>query len=137
MLDSADPLPHLGLGLARISMGELEQGRSEIEVAVGLGSNNALLRAYLGKAYFEEKRAPLDREQFAIASQLDPMDPTPYLYAGIAKQTENRPVEAAAALEKSVELNDNRATLSRAVVTGQGSGGTRHQPGEGLQRPGF
>jgi len=108
-LDSADPLPHLGLGLARISAGELEQGRSEIEVAVGLGSNNALLRAYLGKAYFEEKRAPLDREQFAIASQLDPMDPTPYLYAGIAKQTENRPVEALDDLKKSIELNDNRA----------------------------
>ncbi|MBT8435123.1 MAG: FecR domain-containing protein, partial [Gammaproteobacteria bacterium] len=58
MLDSADPLPHLGLGLSKISMGELEQGRGEIEVAVGLGSNDALLRAYLGKAYFEEKRAP-------------------------------------------------------------------------------
>jgi len=108
-LDSADPLPHLGLGLARISMGELEQGRSEIEVAVGLGSNDALLRAYLGKAYFEEKRAPLDREQFAIASQLDPNDPTPWLYNGIAKQTENRPVEALQDLEKSIELNDNRA----------------------------
>ncbi len=110
MLDSSDPLPHLGLGLAMISAGDLEQGRSEIEVAVGLGSNDALLRAYLGKAYFEEKRAPLDSEQFAIASQLDPMDPTPWLYEGIALQTQNRPVEAAAALDKSVELNDNRAT---------------------------
>ncbi|MGI9309614.1 MAG: TonB-dependent receptor domain-containing protein, partial [Gammaproteobacteria bacterium] len=109
-LDSADPLPHLGLGLARISMGELAQGRSEIEVAVGLGSNDALLRAYLGKAYFEEKRAPLDSQQFTIASQLDPMDPTPWLYEGIAKQTQNQPVEAAAALGKSIELNDNRAS---------------------------
>ena len=53
MLDSSDPLPHLGLGLAMISAGDLEQGRSEIEVAVGLGSNDALLRAYLGKAFFE------------------------------------------------------------------------------------
>jgi tetratricopeptide (TPR) repeat protein len=69
------------------------------------------LRAYLGKAYFEEKRAPLDIQQFDIAKQLDPNDPTAYLYAGIAKQTENRPVEAARDLEKSVELNDNRAAF--------------------------
>ncbi|UCH40673.1 MAG: TonB-dependent receptor, partial [Gammaproteobacteria bacterium] len=89
---------------------ELEQGRADIEVAVALGSNDALLRAYLGKAYFEEKRAPLDSDQFAIASQLDPMDPTPWLYQGIAKQTQNQPVEAAQALGKSIELNDNRAT---------------------------
>ena len=65
-LDSADPLPHLGLGLAKISAGDLEQGRRDIEVAVSLGSNDALLRAYLGKAYFEEKRAPLDSEQFPV-----------------------------------------------------------------------
>ena len=108
-LDSADPLPHLGLGLARISMGELEQGRGDIEAAVALGSNDALLRAYLGKAYFEEKRAPLDSEQFAIAKQLDPNDPTPYLYDGIAKQSQNRPVEALDDLDKSIVLNDNRA----------------------------
>ncbi|MDH3980264.1 MAG: TonB-dependent receptor, partial [Gammaproteobacteria bacterium] len=109
-LDSADPLPHLGLGLAKISQGELEQGRSDIEVAVGLGSNDALLRAYLGKAYFEEKRGPLDSEQFDIAKQLDPNDPTAFLYDGIAKQTQNRPVEAARDLEKSIDLNDNRAS---------------------------
>ena len=110
-LDSADPLPHLGLGLARISGGELAAGRQEIEVAVGLDSNDALLRSYLGKAYFEEKRAPLDADQFNIAKQLAPYDPTPYLYAGIARQTENRPVEASRDLEKSIELNDNRAAF--------------------------
>ncbi|MGD8630125.1 MAG: FecR domain-containing protein [Gammaproteobacteria bacterium] len=108
-LDSADPLPHLGLGLARISAGHLEAGRSELELAVGLDSSSSLLRSYLGKAYFEEKRAPLDAQQFEIAKQLDPKDPTPWLYSGIAKQTVNQPVEAARDLEKSIELNDNRA----------------------------
>lgn len=108
-LDSADPLPHLGLGLAKISAGDLDAGRQDIEVAVSLGSNDALLRAYLGKSYFEERRAPLDAQQFAIAKQLDPNDPTAWLYNGIALQTENRPVEAVGELEKSAELNDNRA----------------------------
>lgn len=115
-LDAADPLPHLGLGLAKISVGELEQGRGDIEVAVGLGSNNALLRSYLGKAYFEEKRHPLDSRQFRVASELDPMDPTPWLYEGIALQTQNRPVEAAEALDKSIELNDNRATYRSRLL---------------------
>ena len=115
-VNSADPLPHLGRGLARISLGELEQGRGDIEAAVALDSSDALLRAYLGKAYFEEKRAPLDSEQFDIASQLDPMDPTPWLYQGIARQTQNRPVEAADALNKSIELNDNRATFRSRLL---------------------
>jgi tetratricopeptide (TPR) repeat protein len=115
-LDSADPLPHLGLGLARISAGDLEQGGRDIEVAIGLDSNNALLRAYLGKTYFEEKRIPLDTEQFAIAKELDPHDPTAFLYDGIAKQTENRPVEAVEDLEKSIELNDNRAAFRSRLL---------------------
>jgi tetratricopeptide (TPR) repeat protein len=112
----SDPLPHLGLGLATISAGELEQGRAEIELAVALDSNDSLFRSYLGKAYFEEKRAPLDSEQFAIAKQLDPNDPTAYLYNGIALQTENRPVEAVEDLERSIELNDNRAVYRSRLL---------------------
>ncbi len=118
-LDSADPLPHLGLGLAKISAGDLDAGRQDIEVAVSLGSNDALLRAYLGKAYFEEQRAPLDAQQFAIAKQLDPNDPTALLYNGIALQTENRPVEAVGELEKSAELNDNRAAYRGRLLLDQ------------------
>jgi tetratricopeptide (TPR) repeat protein len=113
---SSDPLPHLGLGLATISAGDLEKGTGEIELAVALDSNDSLYRSYLGKAYFEEKRAPLDSEQFAIAKQLDPNDPTAYLYDGIAKQTENRPVEAVEDLEKSIELNDNRAVYRSRLL---------------------
>ena len=59
MLDSADPLPRLGLGLAKIRKGSLEAGRQEIEIASSLDANNALIRSYLGKAYYEEKRESL------------------------------------------------------------------------------
>jgi len=115
-LDSADPLAHLGLGLAEISAGKLEAGRRDLEAAVGLDSSNALLRAYLGKAYFEERRYPLDSQQYAIAKQLDPLDPTAYLYDGILKQTINRPVDAVADLRRSVELNDNRAVYRSRLL---------------------
>ena len=40
-LDQADSLPRLGLGLAKISDGELEDGRREIEVAASLDSNSS------------------------------------------------------------------------------------------------
>ncbi|MDH5686190.1 MAG: tetratricopeptide repeat protein, partial [Hadesarchaea archaeon] len=108
-LDQAAPLPRLGLGLAKVREGHLKAGRGEIEIAVSLDPNNALIRSYLGKAYFEEKRDKLVRDQFAISKELDPLDPTPWFYDAIRKQTTNRPVEALQDLQKSIELNDNRA----------------------------
>ena len=47
---------------------------------------------------------------------LDPLDPTAYLYDGILKQTINRPVEAVADLERSIELNDNRAVYRSRLL---------------------
>ncbi len=108
-LDQADPLPRLGLGLAFIHEGNLEEGRREIEIAASLDPNNSLIRSYLGKAYFELKRDEKAAAQFRDAKTLDPNDPTPWLYDAIRKQTENHPVEALADIEKSMELNDNRA----------------------------
>ena len=115
-LDSAAPLPRLGLGLADIRDGNLEKGRSEIEIAAGLDPGNSLIRSYLGKAYFDEKRDPQDGQQFEIAKTLDPNDPTPWFYDAIRKQTLNRPVEALRDLEKSIELNDNRAVYRSRLL---------------------
>ena len=108
-LNPADPLPRLGLGLAKIREGNIADGRHEIEIAAGLDPQNSLIRSYLGKAYFEEKRGKLDATQFDLAKKLDPSDPTPWLYDAIRLETENRPVEALHNIQKSIELNDNRA----------------------------
>jgi tetratricopeptide (TPR) repeat protein len=96
------------LGLAKIREGDLAEGRREIEIAASLDPNNSLVRSYLGKAYFEEKRTTLDEREYAIAKELDPNDPTPWFYDAIAKQTTNRPVEALQNMQKAIELNDNR-----------------------------
>jgi tetratricopeptide (TPR) repeat protein len=114
-LDSADPLPRLGFGLARIRKGELVLGRQEIEIAAALDPRNSLIRSYLGKAYFEEKRDPLDGIQFDLAKKYDPNDPTPWLYDAIRKETENRPIEALHDIQKSIELNDNRAVYRSSL----------------------
>jgi tetratricopeptide (TPR) repeat protein len=118
-LDSAEPLARLGLGLAKIRGGHLDAGGRELEIAVALDPSNSLLRSYLGKAYFEERRAPLDAQQYEIAKHLDPNDPTPWFYDAIRLQTENRPVEALHELEKSIELNDNRAVYRSRLLLDQ------------------
>ncbi len=108
-LDQADPMPRLGLGLALIREGNLEDGRIELEIAASLDPGNSLIRSYLGKAYFEEKRYSLSSTQFELAKERDPKDPTPWFYDAIQKQTQNRPIEALQDIQKSIELNDNRA----------------------------
>lgn len=115
-LGQADPMPRLGLGLAKIREGDLEQGRKQIEIAATLDPNNPLIRSYLGKAYYEEKRDPQAEVQFQQAKELDPNDPTPYLYDAIRRQTINRPVEALHDLQKSIELNDNRAVYRSRLL---------------------
>jgi Flp pilus assembly protein TadD len=114
--DQADPLPRLGRGLALIREGELERGRREIEIAASLDPSQSIIRSYLGKSYYDEKRSPLASEQFAMAKRLDPNDPTPWFYDAILKQTENRPVEALHDVQRSIELNDNRAVYRSRLL---------------------
>jgi tetratricopeptide (TPR) repeat protein len=114
--ESGDPLAHLGLGLAKIRTGDLEGGRQDIETAASLDVQDAVIRTYLGKAYFEEKRDGLSAEQFAVAKRLDPRDPTAYLYDAIRKQTVNQPVDALHDLQRSIELNDNRAVYRSRLL---------------------
>ena len=118
-LDQTDPLPRLGMGLALIREGKLEAGRIEMEIAASLDPGSSLIRSYLGKAYFEEKRYALSTGQFAMAKERDPNDPTPWLYDAMQKQTQNQPGEALKDLEKSVQLNDNRAVYRSRLLLDQ------------------
>ncbi len=115
-LDPADPLPHLGLGLAKIRDGDLDNGTKEIEIAAALDPNNSLVRSYLGKAYYEQKRDGLASSEYEQAKLLDPKDPTPWFYDAIRKQTTNRPVEALHDLQRSIDLNDNRAVYRSRLL---------------------
>ena len=118
-LDQADPMPRLGMGIAQIRENKLEAGRIDIETAASLDPANSLIRSYLGKAYFEENRYPLASTQFDLAKARDPNDPTPWLYDAIQKQTQNRPVEALRDIQKSIELNDNRAVYRSQLLLDQ------------------
>ena len=87
------------MGLAKIRDGDLDEGTREIETAASLDPNNSLVRSYLGKAYYEQKRDGLASSEYEQAKLLNPKDPTPWFYDAIHKQTTNRPVEALHDLE--------------------------------------
>jgi tetratricopeptide (TPR) repeat protein len=107
-LESHAPLAHLGLGLTRIRAGDLAEGRESLEHAVILDPGDALVRSYVGKAYYEERRDELAGSQFAQAKALDPQDPTPWFYDAIRRQAGNDPVGALEDIQASIDRNDNR-----------------------------
>ncbi|MEO8007887.1 MAG: tetratricopeptide repeat protein [Betaproteobacteria bacterium] len=123
-LDSTDPLARLGLGLAIIRVGKLVEGREQIEIAVALDPTNSLLRSYVGKAYYDEKEGARDRlagVQFELAKTYDRLDPTPWFYDAIRKQTDNRAGESLSDLQRSIELNDDRAVYRSRLLLDQDS----------------
>ncbi len=107
--DGQHPQAWLGLGLARINQGQLAAGRQALEIAVAHAPASALIRSYLGKAYFEARQHALAAVQLALAKELDPQDPTAWYYDALRLQTENRPVAALQDLQAAIAKNDNRA----------------------------
>jgi tetratricopeptide (TPR) repeat protein len=114
--DQAAPLPRLGLGLVQIRGGDLAQGRQQIEIAANLAPGNALVRSYLGKAYYEEKRDKRAATQFGLAKRFDDLDPTAWYYDAILNQTRNRPLQALNDIESAIARNDNRAVYRSRLL---------------------
>jgi Flp pilus assembly protein TadD len=117
--DSARGLAHLGLGLARIRRGDLAGGREELEKAAHLEPNVAAYRSYLGKAFFEEDRERAAEREYNRAKEIDPRDPTPYLYSAYNNLALVRPIEALWDLEDSIRLNDHRAVYRSKLLLDQ------------------
>jgi len=107
-LDGALGNAWLGRGLTAIRQNREAEGRHDLQTAAILEPNRSILRSYLGKAFSQvgiNAKANLELDR---AKQLDPNDPTPWLYSAIQRKQENRYNEAIADLEKSVALNDHR-----------------------------
>ena len=121
---------------AQIRGGDLEEGRQELEIAVSLDPGDSLLRSYLGKAYYEERQPVLAADQFKLAQDLDPNDPTPWLYDAIRLQSVNRPVEALESLQTLHRAERQPRRLSLPAAPGSGSGTARSANlGTDLRRP--
>lgn len=118
-LDGALGNAWLGRGLSRFFKGEHESGRADLQVAATLEPQRSVLRSYLGKGFFETRDLKHAESELALARQLDPNDPTPWLYLALLRQQQNRINEAVAALQESSRLNDNRALYRSQLLLDQ------------------
>ena len=75
----------------------------------------SIYQSGLGKALYQVRSFDKALEVYDYAKTLDPKDPTPYFYKGIALGDLNRAGEAVREINKSIELNDNVAA-ERAEV---------------------
>jgi Flp pilus assembly protein TadD len=109
----------LGRGLCRFRMGEVSNALEDIEVAAAVEPQRALLRSYLAKVFGEAGATGLADHEIALAKQLDPGDPTAWLYAGLLLYRENQDNASIRDLEKSVALNDNRGLFRSRLLLDQ------------------
>ena len=107
-LDSALGNAWLGRGLCAIRQGHAEEGRRDLQAAAALEPNRAIFHSYLGKAFSNVGDEQKARKDLDRAKQLDPLDPTPWIYSAIENRQDSRINEAVRDLEKSIDLNDNR-----------------------------
>jgi tetratricopeptide (TPR) repeat protein len=104
------------LGLVLFRRNQTEAAVGEMRKATLLEPMVSLYNSYLGKAYYEVKQDRQAKKSLALAKQLDPHDPTPWLYDAIRLQSINRPVEAVENLQKSIELNDDRGVYRSRLL---------------------
>ncbi|HET8707501.1 MAG TPA: tetratricopeptide repeat protein, partial [Pseudomonadales bacterium] len=105
---SNNPQTRLGLGLTLLRGGHLKAGREQLEYAASLDPTRSVIRSYLGRAYFAEKRDDKAATQWQLAKQFDANDPTPYFYQGVEKLFANDPLGAINEIEQAQALNENR-----------------------------
>ncbi len=99
----------LGRGLCRIRSGDLEGGRKDLQAAAAHEPTRAVLRSYIAKAFTDEHNFGFAGKELDRAKQLDPNDPTAWLYSALLAQQDNRINAAVQELERSRSLNDHRA----------------------------
>jgi tetratricopeptide (TPR) repeat protein len=88
---------------------EFRRGLEEMLTATLLDPRVASYQTELGKALYQTRSFDRAMEVYDYSKTLDPRDPTPYFYKGIALTDLNRPGEAIQEINKSIELNDNVA----------------------------
>ncbi len=108
--------PHIGLSNIAFRYRNFGLGLTEMLTATLLEPRVSLYQSSLGKALYQTKSFDKALEVYDYAKTLDPNDPTPYLYKGIALSDLYRPGEAIQEINKSIELNDNTAVFRSRLM---------------------
>ena len=106
----------LGLGYVAFSRGQKPLGLERMLAATLLSPRLSLLQSALGKALYQNRDFEKALATYDYAARLDPRDPTPHLYKGIALTDLNRPGEAIREINDSIAKNGNQA-LFRSRLT--------------------
>ncbi len=117
--DSALGNAWLGRGLVRIHVGDNAGGRQDLLMAAALEPQRAELRSYLGKSYANTGEDAQAIRELDRAKNLDPNDPTAWLYSALLNQQNNQVNDAIRDLEKSQSLNDNRSVYRSQLLLDQ------------------
>jgi tetratricopeptide (TPR) repeat protein len=115
----ADPRlgePHLGMAIYQFRHRDFHQGLAEMLTATLLDPRVSLYQSELGKALYQVRAFDRALEVYDYAKQLDPRDPTPHFYKGIALSDLNRPGEAIQEINQSIALNDNVAIFKSHLM---------------------
>jgi tetratricopeptide (TPR) repeat protein len=108
--------PHLGMGHYYFRNRDNRQGLAAILTATLLEPRVSVYQSNLGKALYQVRAFDKAMEVYDYAKTLDPKDPTPYLYKGIALTDLYRPGEAIQEFNRSIELNDNLAIFRSRIM---------------------
>lgn len=117
--DAGTAESHMGLGLIHMREGNADLALEAITSAVALDPQRSLFLSYWGKMLYQVERFDKALDMFEHAALLDKNDPTPLFYKSIILRDLNRPGEAIEALNKAVELNDNRAVYRSRFLLDQ------------------
>jgi len=109
----------LGRGLVKIRRGHHSEGLADLQTAATLEPQRAVLRSYLGKAWSDNHDFVHARKELNMAREIDPNDPTSWLYLALLDQQDNRINQAVEDLEKSKELNANRSIFRSRLMLDQ------------------
>lgn len=109
----------LGRGLCLIHQRKPEEGLQAIQVAATVEPQRAMFRSYLGKAFNHIGRDALATHELELAQQLDPSDPTPWLYSALIEQQRNRINNAVRDLEHSQARVSNRRLVRSSQLIEQ------------------
>lgn len=108
-LDDSLPTAWIGRALAKASVGETSEARRDLQIAATLEPQRGIFRSYLGKAWSQNHDDKLAEKEFALAQQLDPADPTAWLYSALHRFQTHQINDSVRDLEQSMDRNDNRS----------------------------
>jgi hypothetical protein len=98
---------------------DFTEARSSFQAAAALEPQRSLYRSYLGKSAGELAEPAAAQKELTLAKRLDPNDPTAWLYSALELWQENRLNEAIRDLERSEDLNDQRALFRSRLLLDQ------------------